>query len=381
MKILIIGGGIGGLAAANFLERKGFDVTLIERAPEFKHIGFGMTIWSNGRRLLREIGIDDKISKDGYELPWFELIDTHGRLVGQKIDFSDFKKYGEPPIAIERATLHEALVKNLKNTKLKLGTTVADISQNKDLVHVELSDGTKHTFDLVVASDGIHSSVREKFFGKSDNKYYGWSLRFFWVPAGTPIPEGSVCLSKGKITLAIYPIGRKRGFVGIYEYNPARTEHPPLNIDSFLPYLLKHGWTKEHIDSLRKEALEGHQYYDHLQHISPGKWFKKRIVLLGDSRHGLSPLTGMGAGMALEDAYVLADELVKVDNTRVSIALANYEKRRIPHIKNIVSLSKFVERFFLVKSKSQKTFLDLMSKFVSKKVLMQKYEKVLGEPL
>ncbi|MCE9548796.1 FAD-dependent oxidoreductase [Candidatus Nomurabacteria bacterium] len=81
MKILIIGGGIGGLATAGFLEKKGFEVHLVERAPEFKHIGFSMTLFPNGRRLLRELGIDDGVGKAGYELPWFELADAKGHMV------------------------------------------------------------------------------------------------------------------------------------------------------------------------------------------------------------------------------------------------------------------------------------------------------------
>ncbi len=106
MKILIVGGGIGGLAAAGFLEKKGFDVTLIERAPEFKHIGFGMGLYSNGRRMLHELGIGEEVSQKAYEVPWIEMIDAHGHIVVQKVYFSDLKKFGEPPIAIERASLH-----------------------------------------------------------------------------------------------------------------------------------------------------------------------------------------------------------------------------------------------------------------------------------
>ncbi len=262
-----------------------------------------------------------------------------------------------------------------------MGTTIKEIADRKDFVHVELSDGTSHTFDLVVAADGIHSAIREKFFGKNQNIFYGWSLRFFWIPAHIPVPKGAICISKEKITLALYPLSDKRGFVGIYEYNPNGAKNTPLNIDSFLPYLLKHGWTKQHIDALRKEAAEGHQYYDNLQHISLGSWYKKRIVLLGDARHGVAPLSGMGAGMALEDAFVLADELSKIDNTRINIALENYVKRRDKHIKNLLDFSKFIEKVYFIKSSQARVIRNIIAKFVKKSFFIKKLERILSEPL
>ena len=113
MKILIIGGGIGGLAAAAFLERKGFSVTLIERAPEFKHIGFGMSVFGNGRKMLKELGIEKEVVQEGYEIPWLKIIKPDGSIVGAPIDFTGLVRVGEPTITIERAALQGALLKNL----------------------------------------------------------------------------------------------------------------------------------------------------------------------------------------------------------------------------------------------------------------------------
>ena len=196
-----------------------------------------------------------------------------------------------------------------------------------------------------------------------------------------PVPKGAVCLSKEKVTLALYPLSSHRGFAALYEYNPNKIKNLALNIDSFLPYLLKHGWRKEHITVLQKEALKGHQYYDYMQQVPLSDWYKGRIVLLGDARHSVSPLTGMGAGMALEDAFVLADELAKVNNEIIDISLKNYSKRRNLNVKNIISLSNFVERLFFVKSKPKKVVIEIMAKFLEETFLMKKFEKILSQPL
>lgn len=378
MKILIVGGGIGGLAAAGFLEKKGLDVTLIERAPEFKHIGFSISVWNNGRRLLHELGIAEEVVKDGYEVPWMELTNTEGKILGHKLELKDFTGPGEEPaVSIERSNLHDALVKNLKNTNVLLGTTIKTIKQEHHKVHVEFSDDSRHTFDLLIAADGIRSKIRDDIFGHGEASFYGWSLRFFWVPAHIPIPKGVVCLSKDKVTLAIYPtIGKC--CIGIYEYNPKRIDHPPIPLSDFLPYLTKHGWTKEHIDDIEKEAREGHQYYDHLQHVALGRWYKKRIVLLGDSRHGLAPISGMSGAMAMEDAFVLADELAKVASKNIDLALENYSIRRNNRIRQVFSLSKFLEKFYFIKSPAGRALRDATVSILPESFIINKFRKVIS---
>ncbi|MCE9548797.1 FAD-dependent monooxygenase [Candidatus Nomurabacteria bacterium] len=268
----------------------------------------------------------------------------------------------------------------MKNTKLYLGTTVKELKNELEKVHVVLSDGSKETFDLVVASDGIHSEIREEFFGHKQVSFYDWSLRFFWVPAHIPVPKGALCLSKEGCNFALYPTFGKC-CVGIYEYNPKHISHPPLAVDGFLPYLKRHGWTAEHLKDLAKEAKEGHQYYDHLRHVAVDKWYKKRLVLLGDARHGLSPITGMGASMALEDGFVLADELAKVTPDNINMALEQYSKRRDFRIKNVVSLSKFVEKFYFIKSPLGRLMRDFVANLLPEKFLLNKLRKVLEEKI
>jgi 2-polyprenyl-6-methoxyphenol hydroxylase-like FAD-dependent oxidoreductase len=378
MKILIVGAGIGRLAAAGFLEQKGFKPTLIERTPQFKHIGFGMSIFGNGRKILHELGIDKEVSKNGYEVPYVELADVNGKRLGSKIYFKEFQHYGEPLITIERAALHDALAANLRTTDLRLGTTIKEIKSTKEKNEVVFNDGTKEVFDLLIAADGIRSAIREQFFGSGHNKYYGWSLRFFWLPRHIPVLSGAICLSKEKMTLALYPLG-KRCFAGIYEYNPKRISNQPLEIGDFLPYMSKHGWSKQDINDLEQEAQLGHQFYDHLQHITLEDWYKKRIVLLGDAKHGVSPITGMGGSMALEDAYVLADELAKNDEKHIDQALASYVKRRSVRVSQLNSLSSMSEKFYFITSPLQRILRNAIANVFPTKILSNKVINLIKE--
>ncbi len=365
---------------AGFLERAGFTPTLIERAPEFKHIGFGMSIFGNGRKILRELGVDDEVAKEAYEIPWVELADANGRQLGKKILFKGFQRFAEPLITIERAALHGALAKNLRKTKLRLGTTIEQFKTEKDKTEVKFSNGEREAFDLVIASDGIHSQIREQVFGHGQNSFYGWSLRFFWVPPHIPVLAGAICLSKERATLALYPLG-KRCFAGLYEYNPKRINHPPLPIEGFLPYLSRHGWTNRHIVDLEWQAKNGQQYYDHLQHVALDKWFKKRVALVGDARHGLSPITGMGGSMALEDAFVLADELAKSDSAHIDAALKNYAKRRTARIKKMITLSNMSEKFYFIKTPFERIVRNAIAAVFPPKILSGQVDRLLSEPL
>jgi 2-polyprenyl-6-methoxyphenol hydroxylase-like FAD-dependent oxidoreductase len=377
MKILIIGGGIGGLAAAGFLQKKGFDITLVEQAPEFKHIGFGMSLFSNGRFVLRELGIDEEVARNGYIVPGLGLNYPDGSPLGQRLDFIHLKKLGAPVITIERAALHEALVKNLKNLKMCLGTTVKKITNNDDGAEVEFSDGTKEKFDLVVAADGIHSQIRQDFFEANAASYYGWSVRAFWAPAHAYKPSSCMCLSEERAILALYPL-KEKDLVALYEYNPQKISHPPINLKDFTPFLLKHGWTEEDISSVKEESMTGKQFYDHLHRISLGEWFKKRIVLLGDARHATSPITGMGGSMALEDAFVLADELGKHAPNNIPLALKNYSERRTRRIKQMRTLTDLVEKFYFVTSPLGRMIRDFLCSVLSPRFFTDKLEKILA---
>jgi 2-polyprenyl-6-methoxyphenol hydroxylase-like FAD-dependent oxidoreductase len=336
-----------------------------------------MSVFGNGRRILAELGIEDEIAKNGYQMAWLKILKPNGNIVGAPVDLASLAKVGKPVITIERANLHEVLVKCLSKTTLRLGTTIQEFKNEETSVKVTFSDGSKDEFDLVVAADGIRSAMRESLFGKDELEFYGWSARVFWAPVGTPVLEGVVCISKESAALAIYPTKNKNLGV-IYEYNPLRADHQAMDMSPFTPYLLNHGWTQAHIDSIIKESTEGHQLYDHLRSIPLGKWYKGRIALLGDARHGFSPIIGMGGTMALEDAFVLADELSKITGADPKEALKAYAHRRGSRLYEVKMMAKLSEQFYFVSSPIKRMIRDFIAWIFPKHAMLAELERIIA---
>lgn len=377
-KVLVIGAGIAGPAAAILLQRRGCDVDIVERAPEFRNIGFGITIWPNGHRILEEIGIGAQVKTDGHVVPWVDTADDTGHLLGRRLDFSGFAKYGEPVKVVERSALHGLLISKVREAGLKprLGVSVSNLIDDGRQAHVEFSDGSAGAYDLVVAADGIRSDMRERLFGRHNFRFYGWAVRLFWVPPAVPVPRGIVILSKERRTLAIYPMHGK-AFATFYEYNPRRREgaDSAFSFEEFLPYLEKHGWDKDHIHALEKEALDNHQYYDHLRHVLPGPWHKGRVALIGDARHGFSPIIGMGANMALEDAWVLVEELAQSPD--VPQALRDFGVRRKARLRSVSNATAFAGRWYMIRSRPMRSLRNLALRIFPKEVFLVLIESIL----
>src|SRR6185369_13788114 len=149
MRICIVGGGIAGLSLAALLKQRNISVTLVEQAPEWKHIGFGLSIWENGRRVLREIGVDHHIVGKEYLIPSEGVLATSGRML-QTLSLEFFGD--NRPVMIHRADLHEALLSQLSGVNVHLGTTVTTIEQSGGGVQVQFSNGARETFDFLVGA-------------------------------------------------------------------------------------------------------------------------------------------------------------------------------------------------------------------------------------
>ncbi len=340
MKVLIVGGGIGGPALATFLARQGKEVTLIDKAPAWKNIGFGLTLWGNGRKVLRKLGIDAELASYGYEVPFIRAYSVKGKQIWKDLQFGDFKDLDGPVLIVPRAKLHELIIDALpKEVKVRLGVSVESLTQTNKNVEVIFTDGTKEVFDLVVGADGVSSHVRELLFGNGDLQRYGWRFWVFWVPQGAPIAPYAFSVSGSDKALGFWPL-RDRGFIGIGQIGKdALIAGPQSLLSTFTPFLKERGWSEEHFEAVLNNAKN--DFFDELRYVKMGPWYKGRVALLGDARHAFAPIIGQGASLALEDAYVLAEEIGKQDN--VSKALRAYEKRRNGRVRAVRRLSAFIE--------------------------------------
>ncbi len=322
MKILIVGGGIAGCACAALLRKyRVGEVTLVEKAPEFRNIGYLIALWNTGRKVLKELGVDERVVKNGCEFDSDLVLDKSGRLI-KAVPHEDFKPLGST-IVIKRADLHAGLFGILKDIDIRFNTTCKDIQQKGNGVTVEFSADKVETFDLVIGADGLHSSVREQVFGQNFLQYYGWRIWMWWLPEEYKHPNGAIgYYGSGKIC-AVLPF-----FETSVAYLVALTSPQVKNFIDERPKLkeLFSDFCKDAKDIVTTAPSRENMYYDDIASVRMPLWHKGRVVLIGDAQHAVSPVTGMGASMAMEDATVLVEELRK--NKSVDVALSCFAVRR-----------------------------------------------------
>ncbi len=325
MKILIVGGGIAGPTLAAFLKRdRTHQITLVERAPEFRNIGYMVGIWGNGRRVLRELGVDqDIIGKEGYEVPYVALENRQGKIL-KKFDPDPFRRFGAVAI-IHRALLHQGIVSQLEGLDVRLGTTVVSMKQAADNVTVKMSDGKEEVFNMVVGADGTKSSIREMVFGKNFLQHYGWGIWGYWLPKTFTVPPGPTGLAGPGKFYAFYP-NRDSSAVFFVATVPPGSVPIEKRRERLMEIFQGFNGSVEKI--LQAAPASAEIFYDDLAHIEMPTWHKGRVLLIGDAQHAASPIAGMGASMAMEDAFVLADELKNSVGADVETIFKRFEARR-----------------------------------------------------
>jgi len=321
-RLIIAGGGIGGLSAAVALNQAGFEVEVYERAPAFIEIGAGMSLWPNATRVLRSLGILDQVLSRGRPVSQFNLFRANGKLISA-ISMTGFQN---PALCIHRADLHEALRSRLPEGCLIPGQRVKSFEQDADSVVARFDGGHDVRGDGLIAADGIKSTVRAQIHGPSEPIYRGYCIwrgiapearggiqghisetwgagqRFGMMPMG----QGRVCWYATKNcapSQADALGGRKAEVAGMF-----KNWHGPI------PELIE---ATNPADIIKNDARD----QDALR-----SWGDSRVTLLGDAAHPMTPNVGQGACMAIEDAACLAKCLSSRSDT--ALAFRSYERLR-----------------------------------------------------
>ncbi len=305
-RVLIVGGGIAGLATAAGLARAGIACEIVERTPQWQPVGAGIVLGVNAMRVMRGLGLAEAVAARGRRLGQGAITDHLGRPIGTS-DFGLLEADLGPTIAIHRAALHEVLLAGTGEVPVSLGTTVDAIDSRADHTRVRLSDGREERYDLVIGADGIRSRVRELLFGEVPLTYSGYTCWRLVVD----FPVDDVQMRE------MWGFGQRFGIVAIddaHVYCFAVANAPRGQTDSG-PGLL--GRFRERFAGFGGQvpqilaALESPDQLIHndLEELPAGPWFDGRAVLIGDAAHALTPNMGQGAAMALEDSMVLVELL------------------------------------------------------------------------
>jgi 2-polyprenyl-6-methoxyphenol hydroxylase-like FAD-dependent oxidoreductase len=326
----IVGGGIGGVAAAVALHQAGIDATVYERAPQLREVGAGMMLWPNATRVLRGLGLlEDVLARSGSSTHFLVRASSGAVLMNIALG-----KLDVPAICMRRSDLLAVLLAKLPPGSIRLGHKLNKLEQPKDKVRISFESGLVAEHDAVIGADGIRSRVRAELFGHSDPIYRGYIVWRGVAPYdGHAISPGANSetwgagkrfgiLNTGPATFTWYAalnvpphhldahMGRKRelqeAFVGWHE--------PILNL----------------IAATKDDEVMKNGAYDL---VPLRRWGERRVTLLGDAAHPCTPNLGQGGCMALEDAAVLAKCFAQ--ETEPEVALRRYEalrRRRTRHI-------------------------------------------------
>jgi 2-polyprenyl-6-methoxyphenol hydroxylase-like FAD-dependent oxidoreductase len=344
MKILVVGAGIAGSAFAAFAKKYDLgEVTLVDHAPEFRTIGYLIELWGNGRTILQKLGIDHEVAEErGFEYSHEVIRNRHGDIL-KSFALASLKA-SLPIVAIRRSDLHGSLVRLLTGIDIRFNTSIIGITQRIEKVEASFSDGTNDTFDLVVGADGTHSIVRDLAFGTGFLNYFGWGVWMYWLPESFHSGSDAMgYIGDGKICALLPLNGKSMGTLvakvprGTGKDLPTRRTQLAERFSEFCEL------ARQIVDAApASEEI----YYDDVAYVEMPLWHTGRVALMGDAQHALSPVAGMGTSMALEDAYVLADELRK-NKSDIDAVLVQYADRREKRMAQLRGASRRMDRWVM----------------------------------
>jgi 2-polyprenyl-6-methoxyphenol hydroxylase-like FAD-dependent oxidoreductase len=338
MRILIVGGGIAGLAMARAGRRAGLDCEIVERTTNARVVGAGIYLPGNGMAALSRLGLADTVADQGAVVGRRRVFDDRDR---QLIDFDEAGLWQDlaPPIALPREALHRILADGAAGVPIRFGVTATSFDDGPDSVRVAFDDGSSATYDLVIGADGVHSPTRRTVFGGPDARLAG-QVGWRFVVGGHPGIDGwNAWLGRDRGFLAL-GIGGDRVY-GVGDIRSADGADPTdADLEAFKR--LFDGYPEPVPSLLGRLRSSDDLWFSPFEEVSPPTWAKGRVVLIGDAAHATAPNMAEGASLAMEDALVLADCLSA--DRDVPGALAAFVERRAPRVAHVQHMTRRRDR-------------------------------------
>jgi len=338
-QVLIIGGGFSGMSAAIQLRKLGADVDVVEIDENWRTDGAGITVSGPSLRAIEAIGVLPQFRQQGAMTDGIEQFASDGRLLTRiatpKVPGTEIVGGG----GIMRPVLAKILAQATRESgaNVRLGVTFSRIEDAGDEVHVEFTDGSRKTYDLVVGADGVFSSVRTAVFpGAPTPRYTGQGV---WRAVLPRFGAERSMMFFGKLgKVGFTPVSADDMYL---YYTERRSEKKRIPEDQLLPHLkgLLEEYTAPILVRIREHLNESSQIlYRPLEGmLMPRPWYKGRVLLIGDCVHATTPHLASGAGMGHEDAVVLGDEFARGGD--LQDVLERYQNRRWERCRMIVTNS------------------------------------------
>lgn len=336
-RVLIIGGGFAGLSAAIAFRRRGVAVTLVEIAADCGAYGAGISIGGATLRALKQLGVLDAYFEHGFGCEATEIRDAHDRLIqmipAPRLAGADVPGNGAVMRPVLARILHDAAV--AAGAEVRLLTTVTGLDDTGEDVEARFSDGSVGRFDLVVGADGLLSQTRAWLFPEAPApRYNGQSVWRAVLPKLAAINHTMLWVGETS-KVGLNPVSRDAMYLFVNENRPSRDRLPDDALVAGLKALLE-PYAAPLVQQARGMIGPDSQIVfrplDGL--LMPLPWHKGRVVLIGDAVHATTPHLASGAGIGIEDAIVLAEELAAAPD--VESGFERFERRRWERCRMVV---------------------------------------------
>lgn len=337
-KVLVVGGGIGGMSCAIALRRIGVAVELIDLDPDWKVSGAGITITGPTLRAFHQLGVFDQIASEAYTGEGIQVCNVQGSPLRQ---LDTPMPPGSPTPGsggVMRPVLHKILSKETLTlgTLVRLGITVDALNQDADGVSVTFSDGSDGRYHLVIGADGVYSKVRTMIFPDAPKpEYTGQSAWRLTIPRPASVERRTYFLG-GPVKIGFTPVSKDKMYMFLLERTPQvyrKQEELHVRLGELMEGYggplaeLRAGLNPD--SEIVFRPLEAF--------FLPAPWYAGRVLLVGDAAHPTTPQLASGAGIAVEDGLVLAEELLTADS--IPEAMQRFMVRRETRCRLVVENS------------------------------------------
>jgi 2-polyprenyl-6-methoxyphenol hydroxylase-like FAD-dependent oxidoreductase len=339
-KVLIVGGGIAGMSCAIQMRKAGLLVDLIEIDPNWRVYGAGITITGPTLRALRTLSVLDEVVTRGATWRGAKVHDQAGKLL-EEVTFPALSDDLPATGGIMRPLLHKILsTRTLElGTNVRLGVSVEHLVDGPGRIEVTTSDGGRASYDLVVGADGIFSSVREHVFPGSAKPVCTGQVIYRLVaerPAGF---DRSHFFMGANSKVGFNPVSATHMYMFLLHPAAANPWIEPQDQPQRLYEAMAEygGFVPQIRETVRTTNIHSINYRPLEVLLQPAPWYRGRVVLIGDAVHATTPHLASGAGMAVEDAIVLAEEIQS--QPALERALQNFMARRFERCRLVVENS------------------------------------------
>jgi 2-polyprenyl-6-methoxyphenol hydroxylase-like FAD-dependent oxidoreductase len=309
-KALVVGGGIGGLAAAIALRNAGIDVDLVEIKRDFKVYHVGIMLQGNCLRAIRALGVLDATIKAGFPQAGLTFQDLRGNVIA---DIPGMNLLGEgypSDVGVVRPALHEVLLAGAQSrgARLRHGVTWQSIRQSDDAVNVHFTDGGSAKYDVVIGADGAYSSLRGEILGFNQQpQFTGQGVWRYNVPRPSHITRMVMCIGLVGGKCGFVPATDETGYVLLVQSEPGNPKHPAGELANIFRQRLAacEGEMARLRDQITDPALVVYRPLEVC--FVPRPWHNGRVLLIGDAVHATTPHLAQGAAQAIEDAVVAGE--------------------------------------------------------------------------